>query len=317
MSLFFEEFFRKVKGGTFSVFCTLVLFKEDINKNRNMKIFNNKTLSVWRKLSIYATYSVVFTLFLVISGFSQELVKVSIKSEALEQERLFGVRLPKNYDAKSEKKYPVIYILDNFNQIATKFEALSEKGNIPEAILVGIHNMGAENRDRDLLPPYMKSNLEIENSPMGKGDKFLQFFETELIPYMKKNYHVSGVSALTGHSRGGAFVIYSLLAKPELFQARFAFSPAVWREDNLLVKKTQDSFTLPNKTESFLYMSLGDAENEKMKAGYVALTDVLTKQKPEKIVWLSEYTKDATHQTNVELSVSNSLEKWGEYLNKK
>jgi predicted alpha/beta superfamily hydrolase len=257
----------------------------------------------------------VFCAFLTaIPGNAQKIIKASIKSEILGQERIFGIHLPKNYDAGAKKKYPVIYALDGFKQLALKFDALSEDGRVPETIVVGIADMGDENRQKDSLPPYMKSDLEKENSPMGRGDKFLKFIETELMPYMEKNYKVSGVNAISGHSRGGVLVIYSLLANPGLFQARFAFSPAVWREDNLLVVKTKEFLASPNKKKSFFYMTMGTAEVDKMKGAFDALTETFTKNPPKKIVWHSEYTKDATHQTNVELSISKALEKWAEYL---
>lgn len=258
----------------------------------------------------------IFCCFLTpIPGNAQKVQKSSIKSEILKQEREFAILLPQNYDAKSKKNYPVMYMLDSHGTVAAKFNSLSGSNLVPETILVGIRHV-KETRDIDLLPPYMKSDLEIENSPMGRADKFLKFMETELMPFIEKNYNASGVNAISGHSRSGVLVIYSLLANPGLFQARFAFSPAVWREDNLMTVKTKEFLALANEKKSFLYMSLGKNENDKMKAGFDALTNMLTKNPPKNIVWQSEYTKDADHQTNVELSISTALEKWGEYLKK-
>jgi len=252
--------------------------------------------------------------------YAGEVVKAKIKSEVLGQEREIIIHLPKNYDVKAKKRYPVMYALDGSflsNPIAAKIDVVSGGGFVPETIVVGIPNMTAENRQRGLLPPYMKADLEVENSPLGRADKFLTFIETELMPYMKNSYKVSNLKAISGHSRGAVLVLYSLLAKPTLFQARFAYSPAVWREDNLLVAKTKEFLASPNKTKTFLYMSLGEKENDIMKSGFVALTQTLTKNSPKKIVWYSEYTKDAMHQNNPELSISRGLEKWGEYLKKK
>lgn len=250
-----------------------------------------------------------------IPGNAQKIVKSSIKSEVLGQAREFAILLPKNHDAKSKKKYPVMYMLASSGTIATKFNSLSGSNLVPETVLVGIRPV-KETRDMDLLPPYMKSDLEIENSPMGRADKFLKFMETELMPYIEKNYNVSGVNALSGHSRSGVLVIYSLLANPGLFQARFAFRPAVWREDNLMAVKTKEFLGSANEEKSFLYMSLGKNENDKMKGGFDALTEVLTNNPKKQIAWYSDYTKDANHQTNVELSISKALEKWGAYLEK-
>jgi predicted alpha/beta superfamily hydrolase len=252
--------------------------------------------------------------------YATDIVKAKIKSEVLGQEREIIIHLPKNYDAKADKRYPVMYALDGSslsNPIAAKVDAVSYNGLVPETIVVGIPNMSAENRQRDLLPPYMKADIEIENSPLGRADKFLTFIETELMPYMSSNYKVSGLNTISGHSRGGVFVLYSLLVKPDLFQARFSYSPAVWREDNLLVAKTKEFLASSNIANTFLYMSLGEKENDKMKGGFDSLTQVFMKSSAKKIVWYSEYTKDATHQNNAELSISRGLEKWSEYLKKR
>ena len=252
--------------------------------------------------------------------YAADVVKVKIKSEVLGQEREIIIHLPKNYDAKAKKRYPVMYALDGSSlskPIAAKIEDVSGGGFVPETIVVGIPNMTAENRQRDLLPPYMKAELEIENSPLGRADKFLTFIETELMPYIKSNYKISNLKAISGYSRGGVFVLYSLLAKLDLFQARFSYSPAVWREDNLLVAKTKEFLSSSKIAKTFLYMSLGEKENDKMKGGFNALTQTLTENSPKKIVWYSEYTKDATHQNNAELSISRALEKWSEFLKKR
>lgn len=250
---------------------------------------------------------------------ADEVIRAKVKSEVLGQEREILVHLPKKYDSKSKKKYSVMYALDGgslSNPLAARIEEISANGKFPEMIVVGIPNMTAENRQRDLLPPYMKSDLEIEDSPLGRGDKFLSFIETELMPYVKNNYKTSGLNAISGHSRSAVLVIYSLLAKPDLFQARFAFSPAVWREDNLLVGRTKDYLASAKKTKSFLYMSLGDQENDKMKGGFQALADVLKTNASKKTIWHADYIKDSNHQENAKLSIPTGLEKWGAHLKK-
>lgn len=257
----------------------------------------------------------IIFIFISVSANAQKMQRASVKSQVLNQEREFAILLPQNYDAKSKKKYPVLYMLDSAETISAKFNSLSASKSVPETILVGIRPV-KETRDVDLLPPYMKSDLETENSSMGRADKFLKFIETELMPYIAKNYNISGVNALSGHSRSGVLVIYSLLENPGLFQARFAFSPAVWREDNLIAVKTKEFSASANKKKSFLYMSLGKDESDRMKSGFEALSDVFAKNPIKNMVLYSEYTKDANHQTNVELSLSTALEKWGEYLKK-
>lgn len=247
------------------------------------------------------------------TAYGQDVLKEKLSSKILDQDREIGILLPKNYDKDSKKKYPVMYMLDSSGTIAPAAAELSSRELVPEMILVGIRP-AKETRDIDLLPSYMRSNLDVENSPNGRADKFLKFIEKELMPYMKKHYKVSGVNALSGHSRSGVFVLYSLLSKPKLFDARFAFSPAVWREDGLIIKKTRDFLASTDRGRSFFYLSMGSTEVDKMKTAFDELTNALKKTRNEKLEVVSEYTNDATHQTNVELSISSALKQWAEYL---
>jgi predicted alpha/beta superfamily hydrolase len=127
-----------------------------------------------------------------------------------------------------------MYVLDGTSQdqhTADKIAVLSDAGLIPSAIVVGLPNTRG-NRERDQTPPYMRWDVNDENSPFGAADKFLSFIEKELIPFVEGNYRVSSYKALSGNSRGGLFVLYSLMEKPGLFQDRFCYRTPVWRFDN-------------------------------------------------------------------------------------
>ena len=119
-----------------------------------MKIHIIKFTTKVRAAFAFAMFVFFCSFLTAIPGTAQEIIKASIKSEVLGQDRIFGIHLPKNYDAKAKKKYPVIYVLDGFKQIFAKTDALSGQGLVPETIVVGIADMGDENRQVDLLPPY-------------------------------------------------------------------------------------------------------------------------------------------------------------------
>ncbi len=138
--------------------------------------------------------------------------------------------------------------------------------------------------------------------------------ENELFPFVEQNYSASKTRSLAGNSRGGLLVMYSLLYKPDLFKGRFCFSPAFWREDNLIIKKVSDFLHTNENLNSFLYLSMGDKENEKMKNGFNEMTKILSKNENDQLVWYSEFTKNADHQNNAEISASVGIGKWAEYL---
>lgn len=250
--------------------------------------------------------------------FAQEdkFIKSGIDSAALSEHRPFAVHLPRNYALETEKKYPVMYVLDGVSQsqyVADKMQVLSDSGIAPAAIVIGIQNTKG-NRERDQTPPFMKTAVEDENSPLGAGDKFLKFLETELIPFVDKNYRTSDYKAITGNSRGGLFVLYTLIERPDMFQARFCYSTPVWRYDALMVKKVSEVLNLRNRTNGFLFVSVGDKETDRMKGGFDSLIEVLKKSGKKKLKWAAGLTPHAVHEDNSLISMSKGFAEWGKHL---
>ena len=210
-----------------------------------------------------------------------------------------------------------MYVLDGSSQdihIAQKFDILSSAGYVPETIIVGLPNVSGKGRQRDYTPPFMRTDKDKKDSPLGSGDKFLAFMEKELVPFIEKNYSVSKIRSLAGNSRGGLLAMYSLLYKPDLFKGRFCFSSPFWREDNLIVKKVSDFLATNENLNSFLYLSTGEEETDNMKNGFKQMTKIFNKNAPKKLIWYSEYTKKADHQNNAEKSASVAIAKWTDYL---
>ncbi len=236
-----------------------------------------------------------------------------VSSKVLGQERELIIHLPLNYS--QAKKYPVLYVMDGGAQdghIANKFEVLAAAGCAPETIVVGIPNMTAENRQYDMIPPYMATDT-VKGSPMGRADKFLQFMKYELFPYMAQHYSASNTRLFAGHSRGGLLVMYSLAYQPRMFQARFCFSPALWRDHAVIVSKTSELFSTRDRISGFLYLSLGDKETGKMEPAFNEMASVFREQAPKGLTWYADRTLNADHQNNAQRSAALAIAKWGTY----
>ena len=232
-----------------------------------------------------------------------------VRSSILAEQRDVIVSLPESYQRDAARRYPVLYVLDGSSQSAHTAESarlMARIGVMPEIIVVGITANG-ENRQRDYTPPYMLAESDEKNGSAGKANLFLHFLETELIPYIEQNYRATSTRMLAGHSRGGLFVMYSLLEKPDLFSARFAYSPALWRDDDRIVAELDKSLKARNVNPTFLYLSLGDGENEKMSGAFRKAVDVLQTSAPPALRWRTDITRGATHETNALLSTPVAL----------
>jgi predicted alpha/beta superfamily hydrolase len=247
---------------------------------------------------------------------SSNIIQTNIHSTILGEDRSVIIHLPRNYSKDTTQKHPVMYVLDGTSQdghTADKITVLSDAGLVPAAIVVGLPNTRG-NRERDQTPPFMRRNVEDEKSPYGAGDKFLSFIEKELIPFIDSKYRTSGYRTLSGNSRGGLFVLYSLLEKPSLFQARFCYSTPVWRFENLMVNKISEFLHATSGLNGFLYISVGDKETDRMIGGFTRLVDILKKNRKKQFKWVADHTPYADHQNNALISTSKGLSEWGRYL---
>lgn len=249
---------------------------------------------------------------------TDSLVLTKLYSGILKEERKLVVHLPLHYAREKNKTYPVMFVLDASKldfDIADRLFAFSSAGMGPECIVVGLMNNKGR-RELDLTPPFMQTEVEDAASPFGKGDLFLKFMETELIPHIDSNYRTSGYKTISGHSRAGLFVLYTLMERPNLFNARFCYSTPAWRFNNLIINKVEASLKNQKLNAGYLFFSVGEEENPNIKASFQTFNDTLKKLKPKNLKWDSYTTPLADHQSNPIYSIGKGVLKWAEYLKK-
>jgi len=248
------------------------------------------------------------------SPYPENVIQTKITSAVLGQERELIIHLPRNYD--STLRYPVMYVLDGGSEdqhMANKLDILSVAGQVPPLIVVGIPNMTNENRQTNLTPPFMRIDNDDEKSATGDADRFLSFIEKELIPFIDQHYATSEKRLISGNSRGGLLVMYSLIAKPDLFQARFCYSAPFWRQDAVMVTKVDEFMASQDTLSTFLYMSAGSSETDNIKMGVDKMDKMLKANAPQGFTWNTYYTANAIHQNNARISSAQGIALWGEY----
>jgi predicted alpha/beta superfamily hydrolase len=239
-------------------------------------------------------------------------VAAVVPSRVLSEQRDVIVSLPESYQRDTTQRYPVLYVLDGSSHTTHTAETarlLARIGVMPEIIVVGIPSSG-ENRARDYTPPYMRADADEKNGPAGGANRFLRFIETELIPSIDQRYRTTSTRMLAGNSRGGLFVMYSLLEKPDLFRARFAYSPALWRDEDRIVTELARSLQSRSVSPTFLYLSLGDGENAKMTRAFRKAVEVVHTSKSPGFRWRADITRGAKHGDNAVLSTPVALHEY-------
>jgi hypothetical protein len=189
------------------------------------------------------------------------------ESKILKEKKRIFVHLPN--DSKN-KSYPVIYLITS---APSDFRADICQGQF---IVIGIENndtkkyfIGEPNRD-----------------------KYLNFLENELIPYVEKEYNASKIRFIAGHSISGAFVMDIFNRLPNTFSFYIATSPTT-HILNLNIGTV--AFSKP----VYLYFNMGSKENyEQLENANRDLFKTLDSIKIKNLKWKYEMLADETHETN-------------------
>ena len=156
--------------------------------------------------------------------------RVDIHSKVLGENRRLLVRLPVGY-AAGKGSYPLIVLLDGGDQkqfsgdkplYSRSKEVLAalEKEGLPPMILVGIAN---RDRERDMTP-IQRPDIYAGG---GGAKAFMEFIETEVLPFIERRWRIGSTRILYGESYGGLFVLDVLARGRQVFSDYIAVSPAV------------------------------------------------------------------------------------------
>lgn len=221
-------------------------------------------------------------------------IEDALHSKALDEKRELLIHLPNNYQLNSNTRYPVMYLLDgqrNFAHAVGSLDLLNQSNMVQEMIVVAIANT---HRSRDFTPTYDENYNEWGKS--GGADKFLDFIEKELIPYVNKNYRANNFKIVSGHSLGGLLSIYALQSRPHLFQAHFAFSPSLWWDSQVIFKEAEDFWSKTPQLNNYLYVNMG-SEGGNMLSSFERYSQLLEAHTPKGFTYNADLDTSESHNT--------------------
>ncbi len=221
--------------------------------------------------------------------------RVTLPSKVLGEERTLLVAVPDGY-AASNVRYPVLYLTDAETQfVHTSATAgfLARTGSMPGVIVVGIVNT---DRSRDLAP-----SRDPQFPTSGGADRFLEFLETELVPFVEARYRTAPYRIFAGHSAGGNFAFHAMRTRPGLFQGVIAVSPwLVWDKRKGLAPLTAFLAGGGVRTRALFFTS-GD-EGEEMRDVLGQVSAALKSSSPKSLRWSSAHFPGEHHDSVVLLS---------------
>ena len=219
----------------------------------------------------------------------------AIDSTVLGEKRDLVVYLPAGYKS-SQAHYPVLYLTDGDIQgphTAGTIDYLAKFEQIPQMIVVGIVNP-VKTRVRDLtITPLDKQSLnQLENA-----DRFLDFVEKEVIPFVKQQYRTLDYQILSGTSHGGPFAINTLVKRPDLFNGIIAISPSLYWNNRQLLGLAEQALK-GKQLQGRLYVSIAN-EEPTMTEPFQQFLDLLVRYPSDKLVATSQTFSNETHNTTV------------------
>ncbi len=204
--------------------------------------------------------------------------RITLASKILGEDRKIYIQIPAK--KKGQERCPVLYVLDGESHFDLVSQYCGYLGRwdvnvIPEMIVVGIGNT---DRARDLTPTRSVFNYFGKESPeswlktSGGNEKFFQFLQQEVMPYVESHYRTEPFKIFAGHSFGGITVVNNMLIHPEMFNAYIAVSPSFWWDRKYLLKQTNEKLSSKKPLNKTIFFTVG---NEGISDGSSFHADVL------------------------------------------
>lgn len=226
---------------------------------------------------------------------------LTLPSNALGEDRQLLVRLPSGYENQPDRRYPVLYVLDGETAFERSVGTVgwltggATADGIPEHIVVAIPNAGLS-RGRDFSP----------RSNSAAAERFMDFVEAELIPFVDRTYRTRPFRILHGHSATGSFALFAMMTRPRLFNA-FIVASGSWNgSDGGRGQEVFESFRPRGDLSTFLYSVRGD-ELPGTVASYDRWIALLERAAPEGLVWQSEIEPSEVHMTTPGVTLHQGL----------
>lgn len=201
-----------------------------------------------------------------------------IDSKLLGEKRVLNIYLPAVYRKADSTSYPVIYLLDgsadeDFIHVVGLVQFFNMAFKMPATIVVGIANV---DRKRDFTFPTSVKELKRDYPSTGGSQKFIEFVENELQPFINAEYHTNDQKIIIGQSLGGLLATEVLLKKPSLFTNYIITSPSLWWDDETMLSQAPALLAAQPNLKLQVYIAVG-SEGKVMERDAKALAEVLKK----------------------------------------
>ncbi|MFD1094743.1 alpha/beta hydrolase [Salegentibacter chungangensis] len=230
---------------------------------------------------------------------SAQTIYETISSEKLGQTREIKIQLPRNYEANTEKSYPVLVVLDGdylFEPVAGITDYYSYWEDMPEMIVVGVNQAG--HRESDGFYD------EQRYLPADTGADFFEFLGMELLQKIDEKYRTAPFRMIVGHDFTSNFINYYLLKPEPIFQGYINLSPDLAPEMADRITKVLSS----SETKKWYYMATGSDDIPQLKTKIMAFDNQLKNINNKLVEYKFDNFEGATHYTLVGKAIPSAID---------
>ncbi len=240
-----------------------------------------------------------------------------IQSKELAEKRILNIYLPEGYNKNDTVKYPVVYLLDgsadeDFIHVVGLYQFYNFPwiNKVPKSIVVGIATI---DRRRDFTYPTTIEADKKRYPTTGHSEKFINFIQKELQPYIEKKYKTIPSRTIIGQSLGGLLATEILLKKPDLFDQYIIISPSIWWDNGSILKLSSSILSKTFKPKTDIYIGVGKeglvpAINPRvMEVDANLLAEKIKSTKNKSVTVYFDYLPDEDHATISHQAISNAL----------
>jgi predicted alpha/beta superfamily hydrolase len=232
--------------------------------------------------------------------------QLTLHSDLLDEDRDLLIFVPSDHETNPQP-LPVVYLLDgryNFRHTTAAVDLLVSQDLMPRSMVVGVANV---DRGRDF------TDHPVDEGSSGGADRFLDFVESELIPFVDSNFNTAPHRILIGHSLGGLLVLHGIAERPHLFAAAIAISPAITNDERVpdgvrpLTRRLGQRLGSWGGRDFSLYITMSEGEQGVWVEDLDVLIEVLNVNAPENFHWIHRDMAGEDHRTTVYRSTFDGL----------
>jgi tetratricopeptide (TPR) repeat protein len=214
----------------------------------------------------------------------------------------YNITLPQNYQTDTDKEYFVLFDLHPRSQtyLSGMQDWLSHNGEWPwlKTIIVN---------PADYHPEFAATFDHLVEDP--NDHTILDVLQKGILKQIDQKYRTNGYKIYSGFMSNGALGLYTLLNKPEMFDAYLIASPTLANNFANVVSDASKKLQTKYDGLKFLYMTIGAHNYEKAHVtSFKQFENELQKLPKEKLDWSSDNDEKHYYMSRPVVTVLNGIE---------